>query len=150
MVILEIKTLPSSGLSSLLIGTQMNCKTILVVVTMFLVLSGCSNLSSSTAIAPIGPAWEGPILISQEAIPINVEYKVIGSVQANARVGYDSVTSLYPLLAAEARRMGANAVVNAKGGRRVSAFSWSAAYVSGTAIKVEDPQTLKGLSGTYH
>jgi uncharacterized protein YbjQ (UPF0145 family) len=46
--------------------------------------------------------------------------------------------------------MGANAVVNAKGGRRVAAFSWAAAYVSGTAIKVDDIQQLKGLPGTYH
>jgi len=46
--------------------------------------------------------------------------------------------------------MGANAVINAKGGRRVTAFSWAAAYVSGIAVKVEDPEKLKGLPGSYH
>ena len=54
------------------------------------------------------------------------------------------------LLAEEARKMGANAVINAKGGRRVTAFSWSAGYVSGTAVKVDDIQLLKSVPGTYH
>jgi uncharacterized protein YbjQ (UPF0145 family) len=88
--------------------------------------------------------------VSQSAIPSGIEYKVIGSVEADAKGGYDSATSSYPLLAAEARKMGANAVVNAKGGRRMTAFSWSAAYVSGIAVKVDDPQVLKALPGAYH
>ena len=88
--------------------------------------------------------------MSQSAIPSGIEYKVIGSVQADAKVGYDSAASLYPLLADEAKKMGANAVVSAKGGRRLTAFSWSAAYVSGIAVRVDDPQLLKGLPGSYH
>ena len=113
-------------------------------------LNGCSTTSSSTAVGPTGQIWEGPILVTQAAIPDGISYKVLGSVQADARVGYDSAASLYPLLAAEARKIGANAVVNAKGGRRVTAFSWAAAYVNGIAVKVDDPEKLKGLSGTYH
>jgi hypothetical protein len=114
-------------------------------------VTGCSTLSSSNVVAPTtGPKWEGPILVSQEAIPAGIDYKVIGSVQADARAGYDSATNLYPLLAAEARKIGANAVFNAKGGHRVSAFSWAAPYVSGMAVKVEDPGKLKGLPGSYH
>ena len=123
---------------------------ILGTVAVLFALNGCSTTSSSTAIGATGPAWEGPILVSQATIPSNIEYKVIGSVQADARVGYDSAASLYPLLAAEAKKIGANAVVNAKGGRRVTAFSWSAAYVTGIAVKVDDPQKLKGLPGSYH
>jgi uncharacterized protein YbjQ (UPF0145 family) len=53
-------------------------------------------------------------------------------------------------LAAEAKKIGANAVIGATGGRRMTAFSWAAAYVSGTAVKVEDPEKLKGLAGSYH
>lgn len=121
-----------------------------LVVSMLVLVNGCSTTSSSNAIGPAGPAWEGPILVSQAPIPAGIEYKVIGSVQADARAGYDSAVSLYPLLAAEARKIGANAVVNAKGGRRVTAFSWSAAYVSGIAVKVDDPQLLKALPGSYH
>lgn len=74
----------------------------------------------------------------------------LGSVTANARIGYDSATALFPLLAGEARKMGANAVINAAGGHRVTAFSWGAADVHGTAVKLKDPEQLKGLPGTYH
>lgn len=119
-------------------------------VAILLALNGCSTTSSSNAVGPVGSTWEGPILVTQATIPAGIAYKVVGSVQADARVGYDSAASLYPLLAAEARKIGANAVVNATGGRRVTAFSWSAAYVNGIAVRVEDPQMIKGLSGSYH
>ena len=129
----------------------MRSRAALVVVAMlFLASSGCSTTSSSTALGPTGPAWYGPILVSPAAVPSGIEYKVIGSVQADAQIGYESVASFYPLLAAEAKKLGANAVVNVKGGRRVTAFSWSAAYVSGIAVKVEDPQMLKRLPGSYY
>jgi hypothetical protein len=128
----------------------MSLRRAVVAVAMLFVMSGCATKSSSTAVGPTGPAWEGPVLVSQAAIPSGIEYKVMGSVRADAQVGYDSAASLYPLLAAEAKKMGANAVVNAKGGRRVTAFSWSAAYVSGIAVKIDDPQKLKGIPGSYH
>jgi len=65
------------------------------------------------------------------------------------------VESLYPLIAKEAKKINANADFDTKGGRKVTAFSWSAAYVSGTAIKVKDEdleklKDLKNLSGSYH
>lgn len=128
----------------------MNPSNAVVAAAMLFALTGCSTTSSSTPIGPTGAAWEGPVFISQAAIPDGIEYKVVGTVQADAKAGYDSVVTLYPLLAVEARKIGANAVVNAKGGRRLTAFSWSAAYVIGTAVKVDDPQKLKGLPGTYH
>jgi uncharacterized protein YbjQ (UPF0145 family) len=57
---------------------------------------------------------------------------------------------LYPRLAKEARKIGANAVIDAKGSRRVKPFSWAAPYVIGTAVKVEDAEMLKGQTGSYH
>jgi hypothetical protein len=113
--------------------------------------AGCSPVSSSNAV-PASPASQsqGPVLVSQEAVPTGIEYKVLGTVKANFRAGYDSAESLYPLLAAEAKKLGANAVVNAKGGRTVTAFSWSAAYVSGTAVRIGDTENLRRLSGPYY
>jgi hypothetical protein len=113
--------------------------------------AGCSPVSSSNAV-PATPASgsEGPVLISQDAVPTGIEYKVLGTVKANFRAGYDSAESLYPLLAAEAKKLGANAVVNAQGGRRVTAFSWSAAHVSGTAVRIGDTESLRRLSGSYY
>ncbi len=129
----------------------MNFKTCIIVITMLIISTGCSSTSKSNLIAPgVENRWEGPVFVSQTAIPDGIEYKVIGSVEADARAGYGSVDLLYPLLAKEAKKIGANAVMNAKGGRKVTAFSWSAPYVDGIAVKVEDPEKLKGLSGAYY
>jgi hypothetical protein len=113
--------------------------------------AGCSPVSSLNAVpASLASESEGPVLVSREAVPTGIDYKVLGTVKANYRAGYDSAESLYPLLAAEAKKLGANAVVNAKGGRTVTAFSWSAAYVSGTAIRIGDTESLRRLSGSYY
>jgi hypothetical protein len=114
------------------------------------VVTACGTRSSAVPSGSIEPPWEGPVFVSQQPLPAGIKHKVVGSVQADARAGYDSALSLYPLLAAQAKKIGANAVVNTTGSRRMTAFSWSAPYVMGTAVRVEDPEQLKGLSGTFH
>jgi hypothetical protein len=127
---------------------RMNC---LFLLGILIFGAGCSPVSSSNAVsASPASVSAGPVLVSQEAVPTGIEYKVLGTVKANFRAGYDSAESLYPVLAAEAKKLGANAVVNTKGGRTVTAFSWSAAYVSGTAIRVGDTESLRRLSGPYY
>lgn len=123
-------------------------KVAILLLGILMLSTGCSPVSSSvaTSAAPVS-ASEGPVLISQGSVPAGVEYKVLGTVKADFPGGYDRVENLYPSLAAEAKKLGANAVVNAKGGRRVTWWSYAAAYVSGTAIKVED---TKSLSGSYY
>lgn len=117
-----------------------------------LLVAGCATTSSSNVISPTSPmaAWTGPVFVTQQALPAGVEHQVIGSVSADANAGYESVTSLYPALAAEAKKIGANAVVSAKGARKVTALSWSAPYATGIAVRVKDPQKLKGLEGSSY
>ena len=122
-----------------------------VAVAMSIAVSGCSTIASSNVVAAAAmPAWQGPVFVSPAPLPAGIDHKVLGSVQADARAGYDSASTLYPLLAAEAKKIGANAVINAQGGRRVTAFSWAAPYVGGIAVRVENPDKLKSLSGSYH
>ena len=113
--------------------------------------AGCSPVSSSTAVSasPAG-ASTGPVLISQDAVPTGIKYKELGTVRANYRAGYSNAESLYPLLAAEARKLGANAVVDAKGWHAPNLFSWAAAYATGTAVRIEDPESLRRLSGSSY
>ena len=113
-------------------------------------IAGCTTQASSTAVAPGSTPWQGPVLVTQSSLPAGIEYTIVGSVRAEANGGYDQVITLYPLLADEARKLGANAVINAAGGRKVSLFSWAAPYVAGLAIKVEDTRLLKGVPGTYY
>lgn len=115
-------------------------------------LAACAPVSSSTIAdgASAGPAWTGKVHVSQEAPSNDIDHQVIGTVKAEARAGYGSVESLYPLLADEARKMGANGVVGVTGGRKVSAASWSAPHASGTAIKVSNPADMDGLQGASY
>lgn len=114
------------------------------------ILGGCATSSSRSFTQAPAVASTGPVFVTQAALPPTIEYTVVGSVSAEANSGYDRVPQLYPLLAEEARKLGANAVMSTQGGRRLAPFSWSAAYVSGTAVKVADPAKLKGLAGGYH
>ena len=82
-------------------------------------------------------------------MPAGVDHVVLGEVRADARAGYSSGTNLYPLLADEARKLGANAVIGVEGGRKVTLLSWAAAFVSGKAVKV-DPAALKALQGSRY
>jgi hypothetical protein len=140
----------------------MKSKYAAIAVIMLLATGGCATKPTSPTItssaparegailASSAPAREGAILVSPAEIPSGIKYKVIGTVQADKKDGYSNAESLYSALADEARKLGANAVVNTTGGRRVTEFSWAAPYVRGTAVKVDDPQMLKGLSGSYH
>ena len=116
-----------------------------------ILVAGCAATSASNVTGPSTVLkWDGPVFVSQGPLPAEIKHTVIGTVQADARAGYSGAESLYPLLATEARKIGANAVVSTTGGRKVTAFSWAAAYVSGTAVRVDDPEKLKGLAGSSH
>lgn len=113
-------------------------------------LGGCASVSSSSAPKVVASAQTvGPVFITKANLPPGMKYEVIGPVKANARAGYGSVESLYPMLAEEARKIGANAVVDVYGGRTVSAFSWAAPFAGGNAVKVEDADSLKALEGQF-
>lgn len=129
----------------------MQTKILVAALSTVLFIAGCATTSSSnTSASTTATKWDGPVFVSAAALPTEVKYTVIGTVQADAKAGYSGEASLYPLLAVEARKIGANAVISTAGGRRVTAFSWAAAYVSGTAVKVDDVEKLKGLPGSNH
>ena len=92
-------------------------------------ITGCASVSSSSVpYVTTENMTEGPIFITQESLPDSIEFEVIGQVKANARAGYSKVPTLYPLLVIEARKVGANAVINVYAGRSVAAFSWAARH----------------------
>ncbi|MCB1886276.1 MAG: hypothetical protein KDH20_01605 [Rhodocyclaceae bacterium] len=113
-------------------------------------LTACSAIVSSNPVLDMGGPWDGPVLITPARIPDGVKFEVVGSIQAEARTGYSGAASLYPLLADEARRIGANAVVRVQDGRSVSGFSWSAPHVTGMAVRVEGAQAINGVPGSFY
>jgi hypothetical protein len=119
--------------------------------TLMFVLAGCAATSSSRIDKPAAvSAWSGPVLISELPAPAGLKYETIGTVKATARAAYDSAPTLYPVLADEARKIGANAVLNAQEGHAASVFSVAAPFVSGMAVRVEDASALKKLEGTFY
>lgn len=128
----------------------MKLKNMLLIAFAIVTLGGCGSTSSSTVPqVAVSEQSKGPIFITQAELPSNIEHEIIGTVKANARAGYNSVESLYPMLAEEARKVGANAVIGTYGGRTVSAFSWAAPFTGGTAVKVKHPDSLKSLDGQF-
>lgn len=116
-----------------------------------LLVSGCASTSSSSAAyLPVDERFDGEVYLVLTSVPEDVGYEVIGHVKANARQGYNRVETLYPLIAEEARKVGANAIINVRGGRTVAAFSWAAPFVGGTAIKIDDVSNLHQYDGQYH
>ena len=116
-------------------------------------IAGCATPEGSHERKPEAvpePASTGPVLVTAEKLPEGARVKVLGKVLADAKGGYDSGTKLYPLLAAEARKLGDASVVEVFGIRRPTMLSWAAAYVEGTAVLVQDPEVLSRLKGTSH
>jgi uncharacterized protein YbjQ (UPF0145 family) len=109
--------------------------------------SGCAPTTSSTVKGEPRPAYAGDVVVGQGTLPPSVDYEVVGTVRAKAQSGYDSIETMFPLLADEARKIGANAVMSAQGGRRPTAISWAAPFAEGTAIWVPNEDQRDKLNG---
>jgi hypothetical protein len=96
------------------------------------------------------PTHEDQILVTQAAVPPGVAHTVLGPVEVRPRGGSSRAVTLWPQLAVQAKAKGANAVVETQGGHRVTAFSWAAPYASGIAVKFEDPEKRKELTGLWY
>jgi hypothetical protein len=133
------------------LGKPMNRLAIFVFAGALIAGAGCTPVSTAT---PFGPdsraAWTGPVFISEAGTLGDIAHEPIGRIEVRARSGYNGSRNLYPQLADEARRLGANAVIGVRGGRRVAGWSWAAPYTEGVAVKVENPDALKGFSGSLY
>lgn len=126
----------------------MNSRKSCTALALLLALSSPISISISADGTPT-PTYDDQILVTQLGVPDGIAHSVLGPVQARAG-GYGRVAeTIWPLLAIQAKTKGANAVVEAQGGRRVSGFSWAAPYGSGIAVKFEDPEKRKDLPGLW-
>lgn len=93
------------------------------------------------------PAWTGKVLVTEDNLPAGTKATTLGKLTVTASTGYGGGARLYPQLADEARKVGANAVVTVTGYNRPTAFSWAAPTVSGVAVRVDDAGALGRLKG---
>ncbi len=108
----EVKGREHGQIGCELSGASMTLWQVAITVALLGSVTGCSTSSSRALTGEPVVASSGPVFVTQAALPASIEYKIIGSVSAEANVGYESVPTLYPLLADEARKLGANAVMS--------------------------------------
>lgn len=83
-------------------------------------------------------------------LPVGVTATTIGLIDSSKRT-YGSVNELLPLMAADARRIGADAIVSMDTGQKFGLLAWSRPVGKGTAVKLDDPQSINcvALGGEY-
>lgn len=111
------------------------------------VLAGCGSYAKSSPIrgAKTYPPVFAPVCFLSGTPPTDVEYEKIGYVNSTKR-SYGNTEDLFPLMANQARRLGADAIMNLHSGQRFKGpLPWRmmAPTGSGIAIKVlPDPSRL--------
>jgi hypothetical protein len=78
-------------------------------------------------------------------LPVGVGYSIIGKIDSSKRT-YGSVSELIPLMAADARSVGADAIVNLDTGQKFGLLAWSRPVGGGMAVKLKDPAGFNCLA----
>ena len=106
-----------------------------------LLVAGCAAQPAAVAPAKSAAASDQPVCLIKTAMPANVKHRVVGEVQS-AKEWYGSQTEIYPMLADEARRVGADVVASMTTAHRMGMLAWSRPVGSGTAVKLENRKDL--------
>jgi hypothetical protein len=116
-------------------------------------LAGCATSRGVQVTAPEAraPGSADPVCMLHTALPANIQLTVLGQVEASKEF-YGSVNEILPLMADEARKMGADAVINLDTHQRIGFFAWARPVGTGTAVKLANKSDLNCLSagGTFH
>lgn len=110
-----------------------------IALSIALALTGCAATSSSTksATAPAAGPYTGPVCLLTSPVAPEVKHSVFGDIEASKQ-WYGGTDELLPLIADEARKLGANTVIRVKVGQRIGGLAWARPVGSGQAIKIED------------
>lgn len=113
-------------------------------------LAGCAPTSKAVRVTEgqASQARTGPVCFLKSPMPANVKHRVLGEVSSSKEF-YGSVNEILPLMAEEARKMGADAVVNVNTGQKIGLWAWARPVGTGMAVKLEKPSDLncKALGG---
>ena len=107
-------------------------------------------------VAPVAPAVSGALIDGNFCLfsgtpPSDYKFKVVKEVKV-AKGAYGPVTQILPAFVAEAKSLGADAVINYAGSQRFGFFPWRLVrpVVRGTAVKFEgtEPFDCAKMGGT--
>lgn len=96
-------------------------------------------------------AYDGKVFVTEQALPANLKYDVIGTIEVG-KVWYGSSSNALTAMVERARELGANAVIDAKTWHQPSGFSWAAPHGSGTAVRIADMNAFRslGVNGDWY
>jgi hypothetical protein len=83
----------------------------------------------------------GKVCMLRSPLPADVKHKVVGNINS-AKQTYGSVEELLPLMAADARAVGADAVVSLNTGQRIGAWAWARPVGTGVAVKLDNKEAF--------
>jgi len=92
-----------------------------------LLLSGCAAKSSMKPVAQnqeLFPRHSEPVCFLKSPLPTEITYTKIGEIRGSKKT-YGSLTEVLPLMAEEARSVGADAIINLETGHKIGAFAWA-------------------------
>ena len=115
----------------------------ILVLGVAIVVGGCA---ADSAVRPAPdyqarPASTNPVCFLRTPLPANIKHRVLGDVTASKEF-YGSVSELMPGMADDARKLGADAVINFSGSQRIGLWAWARPVGQGTAVKLERPSEL--------
>lgn len=108
------------------------------------VVAGCAAPSATTVSSnktQSAAAHNQPVCLLKTGLPANVGHTVLGPIEGSKEF-YGSVTEIIPLMAQEARNIGADAIVNMNTGHKIGMWAWSRPYGTGTAVKLNRKSDL--------
>lgn len=117
------------------------------------VISGCASKKPEVVAEPEVEEPEraphnGPVCLLERWLPTGTKFEEIDDVDAK-KGWYGSIDSVLPMLADEAREVGANVVMRMRTGMSVGAIAWARPYAEGKAVWVPDfkDETCEKLGG---
>lgn len=87
----------------------------------------------------------GQVCMLRSPLPEGVKHKVVGNINSSKQT-YGSVNELLPLMAADARAIGADTVINLNTGQKMGAWAWARPVGTGVAVKLDNPASFNCAS----
>lgn len=113
----------------------------LTIAAAMLLIAGCAATSSNIVAEKSAASHDQQVCLLKTALPASVKHRVVGAVESS-KEWYGSQTELYPMMADEARRMGADVVVNMTTAHKMGPLAWARPVGTGSAIKLDDRKDL--------
>ena len=106
-----------------------------------LLVAGCAAQSSGVVAEKTAASHDQQVCLLKTAMPASVKHRVVGAVESS-KEWYGSQTELYPLMADEARRLGADVVANMTTAHKIGMLAWARPVGSGSAVKLDNRRDL--------